>query len=240
MKNGLAAALLVASGTLAAPAPAIQLAPLHSHGATAKYPRLVAFPDRAIQRKVNALFAAKDAADSNERKDCLSQLKDAHIAPTADSYSLDISVSYASKTFVSLDVRATYYCGGPYPNDGVREPLTIDLRSGNELNWKKVFKPGFLLGESGGMAKLVSLYQVRYTKQPNPVEGCPDVVKNDLDALLLRLDAAKGGLVVTPDFPHAPQACAVEIPFTPADIAPYIADKVFVADLQQNLRTGGK
>jgi hypothetical protein len=238
MKIAIAALLLAAACTSVAASPAIQLAPMHSHGTDAKYPRLAAFPVPGIQRKVNALLASKDAADASQRSDCLSQLKDAHIKPTADSYSLDIRVSYLSSRFASLDVRETYYCGGPYPNDAVPDPLTIDLRSGGEIDWKKIFKPGFLPDESGSStAKLVSLYQARYAKLPHPVEGCPDVVKNDVDSLLLRLDAAKGGLVATPDFPRAAQACAIEIAFSPSDIAPYIADKAFLADLRQTVHT---
>lgn len=239
MKGRVFAALLVlAVSTAAAAAPVVQLAPMHTDGLDAKYPRLISFPDKAVQHKVNALLAAKDKADRDERQDCLSQLKDAHIAPTADSYSLDIRVSYVSGKFASLDVHETYYCGGPYPNDGVPVPLTIDLRTGTDADWKKLFKPGFLPDESGtSAAKLVSMYQGRYAKQPHQVEGCLDVVKSDVDSLLLRLDAAKG-LVAIPDFPHATQACAIEIAFSPADIAPYIADKTFLADLQQNVHKG--
>ncbi|HEY4112469.1 MAG TPA: hypothetical protein VGM17_00270 [Rhizomicrobium sp.] len=236
-----AAVFLLISCTAVAAAPTVQLTPMHSHGADAKYPRLVAFPDQAIQRKVNALLTSKDAADASQRSDCLSSLKEAHIKPTADSYSLDIRVSYMSSRFASLDVRETYYCGGPYPNDGVPDPLTIDLRSGSEVDWKKIFKPGVLPDESGsGTAKLVSMYQTRYARQPKLIDGCKDAVDGGIDSVLLRLDAAKGGLVVTPDFPHAAQACAVEIAFSPSDIAPFIADKAFPADLQQNAHKGGK
>jgi hypothetical protein len=238
MKIAIEALLLVAPCGAAAASPAIQVAPMHSQGANAKYPRLAAFPVPGIQRKVNALLASKDAADASQRSDCLSQLKDAHIKPTADSYSLDIRVSYLSSRFASLDVRETYYCGGPYPNDAVPDPLTIDLRSGREVDWKKLFKPGFLPDEFGnGTAKLVSLYQSRYVKQPKLIDGCKDVVEGGIDSMLLRLDAAKGGLVVTPDFPHAAQACAIEIAFSPSDIAPYIADKAFLADLRQTVHT---
>jgi hypothetical protein len=49
---------------------------------------------------------------------------------------------------------------------------------------------------------------------------------------------AKAGLVVQPDFPHVVAACADDLSLSAADLAPFVKDTVFLADLKATVRTG--
>jgi len=209
---------------------AVNVEPMHLDGSVPRYPRLVAFPDATARAKVNALLAKAEAKDRNDRNDCLSDLRRSRVQDP-ESYDVRVDVTYVTSRYISMQVRRSYYCGGPYPNNGVPDPRTIDLSTATDVNWQRIFKSGFL--ESDG--QLAGLYRKRYPTVHGRDADCMSAVSEQPLTLSLHLDA-KQGLVAEPDFPHAIQACAEEIGFSPADIATYVRDASFLADLKSTLR----
>jgi hypothetical protein len=160
--------------------------------------------------------------------------------PDAESYLVAIDVTYVSARYISVQIRRSSYCGGAYPNNGVADPLTIDLSTGAAVDWKAIFKPGFLPTDNNTVpSALADMYRARYAKSGGAAD--PDcksaVAEGDLSEFHIRLDARKG-LMVEPDFPHAIQACGDEFAFTPPQIARYVADQHFLDDLKRNVGPG--
>lgn len=236
----LLAALSTASASSAPPPRiAVAVAPMHSDSAVARYPRLTAFPDSVIRAKVNALFAKAEAEDRKDRDDCLAQARASHAAGPG-TYEVRIDVGYVTPRYLSMQVRRSYDCGGPYPNNGVPEPRTIDLSTAKDVNWQTIFKPGFFGGSGGGQndGQLAALYRKRYPSVHGADKDCRAVVDEQPLSFVLRLDS-KEGLMAEPDFPHAVQACADEMAFSPREIAPFVHDARFLADLNATVHPQG-
>jgi hypothetical protein len=224
----------------AAAADEVVVLPQESAGEIAPYPRLVKFPDSQVRDRVNKIFAQYDHKQSDDRRDCLKQLREQHLQKDKDSFYTSIEVTYISRHFLSLSVNGSYYCGGAYPVNGATTPVTMDLTHGVELDWKKTFRPGFLSvadAKTGDirLGKLAGLYRTRYAKirTDKDDQECRDAIGSDqfLD-VSLRLDRAQGGLVIEPQLAHVVQACDEDVVFSGKDLAPYIADPNLLADLQ--------
>ena len=240
------AALLSAplcASAAATAAPAVAVVPLHSIGAKAVYPRLTKFPDAKIMAKVNALLANHEKDDRTAYADCLSMLKDSNMKPDKDTYSVEIAVRYLSSRYLSIDVTTGSYCGGAYPNYGIETPLTVDLGTGQQVDWTTAFKPGFLPMQGvRGPSALTRLYRAKNHNSFKDDPDCRDVILKQ-DPFVLGSDGGssddlpafwlddKQGLVVQPVFPHVTQACADQIALSPAEFAPYLKDAKFAADL---------
>ena len=206
---------------------AVTAAPMHASGATPHYPRLTRFPDATVMARVNADLAAKEKANASDYKECLSDLHDAGQKPDKATWSVDVSVTYLSAHFLSVGVTSSNYCGGAYPNDGVQTPVTFDLATGREIDWKTAFKPGFLTGA------LNTLYRAVYPKSSDA--QCRSFVREQPpfaspEDAIFRLETGKG-LVVLPDFPHAMQGCAEEVAVPAPKLAPFLRN----ADLLNEL-----
>lgn len=206
---------------------AFAAAPMHASGAAPHYPRLTRFPDTMIMARVNADLAAKEKANAADYKQCLSDLRDAGHKPDKDSWAVDVSVSYLSAHFLSVGVTSSNYCGGAYPNNGIQAPVTFDLSTGREIDWKAAFKSGFFTG------RLEKLYRAAYPK--NADADCRDFVREQPpfaipEDAIFRLETGKG-LVVLPGFPHAMQACAQEVTLPPAKLAPYLKNANLLNEL---------
>lgn len=215
----MAVSLIVAAAVLAAP---MQVSGIEPH-----YPRLTRFPDAAVMARVNADLAAKEKANAADYKECLSDLHDSGGKPDGDTWSVSVSVTYLSAHFLSVGVTSSSYCGGAYPNNGIETPVTYDLSTGSAIDWKTAFKPGFLTD------RLNALYRAAYPK--NADAECRKLVRDQppfgiADDAIFRIDAGKG-LVVLPDFPHAVQACAQEVPLPLAGIAPYLKNATLLNEL---------
>jgi hypothetical protein len=243
-----ASSILVGSATaLAADAPApaamIAAAPMHSKGGKPIYPRLTAFPSPAIMAKVNAALAKQEADDRDSRSDCIKSVLEANDKPDADTYQTDISVTYLSSRYLSVNVVSSYYCGGPYPTAGAEAPLTFDLTTGEPVDWKTIFKPGFLPPDDGedsahpsGLAKI---YKARYRKSDPADDDCRSVIADPSWSFSPTLWlSAKEGFVVEPDFPHVVAACADDLSLSAADLAAYVKNAAFLTDLKATVRPG--
>ena len=218
----------------------VVVSPLKSAGEIAHYPRLVKFPDPQVRDRVNRIFAQYDQKQSDDRRDCLKQLRDQHMQKDKDSFNTSIEVTYISRRFLSLSVNSSYYCGGAYPENGAASPITVDLTHGTEVDWKKTFKPGFLSvadAKTGDiqLGKLAGLYRARYAKirKDKDDQECRDTIGSEefLDVSLW-LDRAQGGLIVEPQLAHVIQACVEDVALNGNALAPYIADSNLLADLR--------
>ncbi len=223
-------------------AAAIAAAPMHSEGGKPIYPRLTAFPNPQIMAKVNAALAKQEADDRDTRSDCIGSVLQAKQKPDADTYATDISVTYISAHYLSVNVVSSYDCAGAYPTSGAESPLTFDLTTGEPVDWKLMFKPSFLPADDGDdsahPSALAKIYKARYRKTAAADDDCLGVIKDPSVSLspILWL-SAKGGLVVQPDFPHVNAACADELILSAADLAPYVTSPAFLADLKATVRT---
>jgi hypothetical protein len=215
----MAVSLIVAAAVLAAP---MQVSGIGPH-----WPRLTQFPDASVMARVNADLAAKEKANAADYKECLSDLHDAGGKPDGDTWSVNVSVTYLSAHFLSVGVTSSNYCGGAYPNNGIETPVTFDLTTGRELDWKTAFKPGFLTD------RLNALYRASYPK--NADAECRSFVRDQppfgiAEDAIFKIEAGKG-LVVLPDLPHAVQACAEEVRLPAAKLAPYLKNATLLNEL---------
>lgn len=215
----MAVSLIVAAAVLAAP---MQVSGIEPH-----WPRLTQFPDASVMARVNAAIAAKQDQNHADYKECLSDLHNAGEKPDGDTWMVTVKVGYLSQRYFSLQVTSSNYCGGAYPNNGIETPVTFDLATGRELDWKAAFKPGFLTD------RLNALYRAAYPK--NADADCRKFVHDQppfgtADDAIFKLETGKG-LVVLPDFPHAVQACAEEMTLPAARIAPFLKNATLLNEL---------
>ena len=219
------------TGNAAAASPVV-VRPMHSQGASFRYPRLVAFPNPDIQKRVNALLADREAVRRAARMECLNTFRDTHVKHGKPSFKVAVAASYVSPRYLSLDVRQSEYCGGADREQDVPDPLTIDLAKGAALDWRTVFKPGVLpdaQANANAEPQLLAMYRAHYGAAKKP-PTCQSYVKGGTQ-LKLWLDA-KQGLVVSPNLPPAAQVCVADIALTPNELAPVIVDRNFLADLK--------
>lgn len=202
-------ATTVATAVAAPPAaPTVAAAPMHSSGAKAPYPRLTKFPDAAIRAAVNSLLAGKEKEDRDNYADCLAQIKEQKQKPDAESWNNDITVAYLSAHYMTVNVVQSYYCAGAYPTNGAEAPINIDLKTGREIDWTTMFKPGFLSdGEKAGA--LTKLYLARYSKKKDDAECLGAVKESDPSGSAIFWLDAKQGLIFQPDYPHVMAACGL-------------------------------
>jgi hypothetical protein len=217
---------------------------MHSEGGKPVYPRLIAFSNPAIMAKVNAALAKQEADDRDTRSDCIKSVLEAKQNPSATAYETDISVSYISPRYLSVNVVSSYDCAGAYPTNGAETPLTFDLTTGEPVDWKALFKPGFLPSEDGEDAAhpsgLAKIYKARYRKTDAADDDCRSVIADPSWSFspILWLSATTG-LMVQPDFPHVVAACADELNLSAADLAPFVKTPSFLADLKATVRQAG-
>ena len=227
--------LLLLIPVAASAADEVTVAPRKSAGEIAYYPKLVNFPDPQVRDRVNKLLAGYGLQQSQDRKDCYKQLQDQGQQKDKDSFYTSIEVTHVSRRFLSINVNQNTDCGGAHPSSGA-SPVTLDLTHGTEVDWKTMFKPGFLSATDPKtfdtrQGKLAALYRAHYAKIRKGDKDCLDAIhdENFLDVVLW-LD--KNGLTANPQLPHVTQACDEDVAFSPAELAPYIADPNLLAELQ--------
>jgi len=192
---------------------------------------------------VNASLAAAEAQSRSDYADCLSQIKDAGQKPDKDSYQVETNVRYLSTRYLSVDVTSSYDCAGAYPNSGIETPSTFDLVTGKAIDWKAIFKPGFLppdnAGDNAAPSPLTKLYRAHYSKAKDDADCRQDIDSNDPFASppIIMLNS-RSGVVFQPDLAHADQACGTPLTLKAAEIAPYVRNADFLADLKATVKPG--
>ena len=205
----LSAAAQTAASTqpASAPPPSVTATPTFSQSPIQSFPRVSGLDDKAIEAQVNKQLANRERADRASRADCLR----AYISHGKPSYSELIRLAYLSPRLLSIDVRTSYLCGSPYPNDDIPYPVTFDLTTGRELDWHLFFTDEFLNPPADRPSLLLNLY----LRHAPPSEDCSDVVNDRNLTFAFWLDSARHSLMVRPNLSHVSQACATiaAIPF---------------------------
>jgi hypothetical protein len=209
--------------------------PMQSRTPSLRFPRVSGLPDAEVQRHVNTALATRESEDIKTLKECRQGIPG---PPQKDKDLESTRVTYLTPLFLSIDARSTVFQCAPYPQINIPHPLTIDLRTGHEVDWKQFFVDGFLPVQdysvprkphSDPTAKLTLLYLSRY-KQTDP--QCVSAVKDDSSyGYDLWLDRRRKALVVVPAFSHVIRACADEIAIPLSEVLPYIADEATARDL---------
>jgi hypothetical protein len=228
--------LLVPVAASAAPA-AVSVAPMKASGEHVAFPRLTAFPDPAVQARVNAILAKREAEEHSYQRDCLKQVLDEHKDKRFFDWFTDVEVTYLSGRFLSLQINSGWYCAGAHPDSG-QAPITIDLRTGTLIDWTKMFKPGVLNTvdkPAPNKGRLGAIYLARYIARnsKNDPDDCIGTLRND-DFLepAIRLDAKSGGLMVWPHLAHVVAACGDDIAIPPDQLASLVTDPALVEDIR--------
>jgi len=229
--------LLTPFAALAAPEN-VKVAPTKVSGEHVTFPRLTAFPDPAVQARVNAILTKKEAEEHAEQRDCLQQVRDAHKDKSFYDWSTDIETTYLSRRFLSIQVNSMWYCAGPHPNSG-RAPITIDLRTGTLIDWTKMFRPGVLNTVDKPMpnkGRLAAIYLAQYIARngKNDPDDCIGTLRDD-DFLepAIWLDAKSGGLMVSPQLVHVVAAtCGNDIAIPLDQLAFLVTDPALIEDLR--------
>jgi len=224
----------------------IAAAPMHASGAAPHYPRITRFPDAAVKARMNARLAKLESDNRAGYRDCLSRLRATHEEPQDDSYWVDIKVGYLSRRYMSLEINSEEYCGGPRPLNGIMSPVTFDLSTAKEIDWKAEFKSGFF------SQALNRLYIKHYpwtitdaaqhessnaAENPDhPSDDCKTMVDEGNNFLtpedaVFRLRKGRG-LVVTPIFTAYVMNCEEEVALPASEMAPYLKDKALLFELR--------
>lgn len=237
MRNLLLGLLLLMPMAAGAAPAAVSVAPMKASGEHVTFPRLTAFPDPAIQARVNAILTKKQAEEHANQRDCLKQVRDAHKDQTFYEWSTDIEVTYLSARFLSLQINSGWFCANAHPNSS-HEPITIDLRTGTLVDWTRMLKPGVLNTiekPAPHNGRLAAVYLARYIAHngKNDPDDCIGTIR-DSDFLdpAIWLDAKSGGFLVLPQLAHVVTNCGDEISIPLDQLAPLVTDPALVEDLR--------
>jgi hypothetical protein len=220
---GLAAGAGCGGREAAPPAGGGDVRPRTVAGRGVGYPRLVDWPDAPAAAGANAVLARRERAEREEARECLAQLRAAGRAADDASYWQDVRVAYQSPRLVSVAVRVSHYCGGPYPTNGEARPVTIDLAAGDTVVWRGQWLAPAALPDDApafGATPLGRAYLARWRRLPAADTACAEPLAGATAAphLWLADSAGQRRLVVEPSLPHVAAACAEAIPLTAADL----------------------
>ncbi len=206
------------------------------------FPRVVAGGpiSAAVAAKINAALQKLNTRVAAAGLDCRTQLhKNQPGESAAEAWKREVHATMDGPRFLSLLASDSYYCGGPYPNDGVILPLVFDLSTGRTVNWLTLLPSGpeaKLETAAEGSQIGVVVWSRLQTMAASQAQGdCKDVFKDGQPvAFALWLDARQHAVVAQPvSFPHVVAACASPV-VIPADEA---ARMGFSKDLVSALRT---
>ncbi len=164
--------------------------------------------DNVIAAKVNDLLRNNFIDNASEFCSCLG-------ADTPD-YQYDIDNVYLTDNILSINVMVEFYCLQAAHPDGGNVPLTIDLKTGNQLVLEDVLylsgpapspntvKWGHYREKIYG-PKLLALLKKLYSKQLEANEEC-DYNSSDPWAFA-EFYITQNGLYLSPSFPHVAAPC---------------------------------
>jgi hypothetical protein len=116
-------------------------------------------------------------------------------------------VTYADRDVFSVDVVTEHDCGGPYPTNAAQEPITFDLRTGRRVALADLFAA---YGRDKD-AIVRALFGAHVGDAAPAGDACPEKWSlADLEVHAGPYYVEPGGIVVTPEFPHALEACSFQ------------------------------
>ena len=171
------------------------------------------FPNTTVLSAANAVLVTEFNRRRSDASECLSD------GPS--DYSSNVRVATFSKVELSLDVRVSFYCGGPHPGEYF-DPVTIDLRTGERVDWHRAISdPGAMLARYRKMGA---------TRLEKDTSGCYSLYADDAwwRDTELEYEIVPSGLLMRADFPHMAAACEVDV-ILPTAAARAMLDPAFRA-----------
>jgi hypothetical protein len=220
---GYVLAFWLAAGVAGAAEPSVVVSPMHADDNPARFPRLTAFPDGAVQQRVNEALRAGEAEERSDQQDC--------IRGRSYYYHDIVDVTYVSRRYLTVVNHIHNNCAAVTDEF---DPETFDLKDGSNAILGSVFRPDFL------SSKLPAIYRARYSQLLGRVESdCASRIHHDdisfesFDPIWL--DSKRGGVVFAPAGPVSID-CHREMVLTPDELAPFVTNAAFLADLRKAIQ----
>jgi hypothetical protein len=174
-------------------------------------PQVVGYRDAAVMDRVNTRLS-----DMAYEAGCDPEFLAQPDAPET-YYDASFSVSYAENDVLSVYLRASWYCGGPYPTNGANHSVTFDMQTGEEVAFADLFDR--YVRNRSAIAATIFAEQIQKYDGPEDGQSCNGMYslrfENDqptlfsfADDLAYRIEG--GDVVAEPIFPHVIAACAEE------------------------------
>lgn len=189
-------------------------------------PRLV--PNQAVTAavatKINAALQREDARGNAAAAECRQSFQEMQHKTPKDAWTRSIAVTMAGPHYLGIVVSDSNYCGGAYPNDGMRSDFVYDLTTGRPVDWVKLFPAGakgkLENSADGAVTGLVAWPGLTERAKAQADGDCRDVFDEDeYSSFSIGLDAQRGALVAEPaELHHVIQACADDIRLSVADL----------------------
>lgn len=197
-----------------------------------------------IAAKINAALNREDLRAVKAASECRASYREMQGKASPDAWTREVTVTMAGPHYLAYQVSDSYYCGGPYPNDGIRSAFVYDLDTGRPVDWLALFPTGAIAqsasSASGATLGIVAWRELSRRAAADAPEECRDVFGQDeRTGFTIGLDARSGELTALPtDLPHAIQACAEEVRINTADLrrlgfSPRLIDALQAARQQQ-------
>ena len=130
-------------------------------------------------------------------------------------YDSTVEVTYADNDVLSVEIHASFFCGGAHPVNDANLSVTFDLVTGRSVRFRELFED---YGRDS--AKIAEAYVA--TLSADELEGCEDLLSagGDTDGVVNEEDVgalemygftytlSPQGLTVQPSFPNVMTACA--------------------------------
>lgn len=198
----------------------------------------------AIAAKINAALRREDDRAIAAAADCRTSFKEAQGKDPEDGWTRSADVTMAGPRYLAIVVSDSYYCGGPYPNDGLRSDFVYDVTTGRPVDWTRLFPKGATgkldSAADGAQLGLIVWPELMRRVKAGADADCRAALEDTEDTgFTVGLDARSGELVAVPaEFPHVIQACADAIRLPVAELrklgfAPELTDALEAAQRAQ-------
>lgn len=186
----------------------------------AELPRIAYPDDPEVEQRVNRSL---DSLAASLR--CNEDLPNAG-AP----YETYAGVRHASAKVFSVDIRASFYCGGAYPVNGANMSITYDLRTGAAVSFEDLFI-NYDDDQDAIIERLVSvLRQARAAESVGEDASCDRIYSVDnMRYFSYHIDG--GRLMVEPQLPRVVQACGVMTAVPIDELRPFLSPDSFILRL---------
>ena len=216
-------------------------------------PHLTQFPNAAVMERVNENLAREFKTDRIWVADCLVG------EALGGSYEEKIEVTAFTREVLSVVKDSLSFCGGAYPN-GETTTLTYNMRTGESFRLYGLLDDEVRPDKSSKYASyghplpwvLTDLY-LRHYRLPDGLtkEDCDEVLGVDEDGKSRLIPTfarwpdtvvflRKGGLVISPVFPHAYQGCGPEVTVPYREILPLLTKNGVLRSMVQSIEEFGK
>lgn len=182
------------------------------------YPVIINFPNKEVMDNANGIIA-----DGFQDSGCLtSEIEDGTV--TSDNeWNVKRTVTRNSNDVFSLTEEGNFFCGGPHPENDYLNTLTIDMKTGKEVNLESFFtdyKRDKLKIEKQIFTKEISSSN---KNSKNDLDTCNSLEMLSQYDLRYRFGTTTGVIYLSPDYPHVIGACIVEKAVQVFDLGPYLA-----------------